>query len=282
MAVCKPPSFPVHSVRNYYHNTVLEQVRYLWNVDALKVVHRLDRLTSGVLMFAKTSDGARRISEAFRTRAVHKEYVALVDGCFPIERETCRTRIDTRVFEGRYRCVEDDEDPSNGLECETIFERIHYDEENDQSLVRCSPETGRIHQIRLHLLHLGHPIINDPQYNSRHHGEWMEYPISDTLSLSPSSSFFPMDRSRRTEARDDWRIMGGIEKDDSDGTGSKVELDVVDSVKDVLHVKSELGEWKKDDLDKEPFFLCLHAHQLRWEDLEVTSNLPFWAINRSL
>lgn len=111
------------------------------------IVHRLDRATRGLVLLAHSKLEARRLSRLFEQRQVKKTYRAVVHGCAP---------------EGPLRC----QLSVNGREAISHIRRLAYDEQADLSLVEVGLETGRKHQIRIHLSQLGLPILGD-----RLHGE---------------------------------------------------------------------------------------------------------------
>ncbi|XP_048188561.1 RNA pseudouridylate synthase domain-containing protein 2 [Perognathus longimembris pacificus] len=159
VVVDKPSSIPVHPCGRFRHNTVIFILGKEHQLKELRPLHRLDRLTSGVLMFAKTAVVSERIHEQVRDRQLEKEYVCRVEGEFAAEEVTCREPILVVSYKVGVCRV----DPQ-GKPCETVFQRLSYN--GHSSVVRCRPLTGRTHQIRVHLQFLGHPILNDPIYNS--------------------------------------------------------------------------------------------------------------------
>uniref|UniRef100_H0WQT8 Pseudouridylate synthase RPUSD2 n=1 Tax=Otolemur garnettii TaxID=30611 RepID=H0WQT8_OTOGA len=159
VVVDKPSSIPVHPCGRFRHNTVIFILGKEHQLKELHPLHRLDRLTSGVLMFAKTAAVSERIHEQVRDRQLEKEYVCRVEGEFPTEEVTCKEPILVMSYKVGVCRV----DP-HGKPCETVFQRLSYN--GHSSVVRCRPLTGRTHQIRVHLQFLGHPILNDPIYNS--------------------------------------------------------------------------------------------------------------------
>lgn len=159
VVVDKPSSIPVHPCGRFRHNTVIFILGKEHQLKELHPLHRLDRLTSGVLMFAKTAAVSERIHEQVRDRQLEKEYVCRVEGEFPAEEVTCKEPILVVSYKVGVCRV----DP-RGKPCETVFQRLSYN--GCSSVVRCRPLTGRTHQIRVHLQFLGHPILNDPIYNS--------------------------------------------------------------------------------------------------------------------
>uniref|UniRef100_A0AAV2JBU7 Pseudouridylate synthase RPUSD2 n=1 Tax=Knipowitschia caucasica TaxID=637954 RepID=A0AAV2JBU7_KNICA len=159
LVVDKPASIPVHPCGRFRHNTVIFILGKEQGISELHTVHRLDRLTSGVLLFARNLETSKRLDQLVRDRQLVKEYVCRVEGEFPEGEITCEEPILVVSFKiGLCRV-----DPK-GKESRTVFERLHFD--GQTSVVRCLPLTGRTHQIRVHLQYLGFPILNDPIYGS--------------------------------------------------------------------------------------------------------------------
>ncbi len=123
----------------------------------LAIVHRLDRPTSGVLLFARTSKAAGRLAEQFRNRRVRKIYRAVVEG--KVAAEGTLTHLLLRR-EGRSRVVEE-----GGREARLSFRRLGY--AKGISLIEVELLTGRHHQIRVQFAHTGHPVIGDFRYGSK-------------------------------------------------------------------------------------------------------------------
>ncbi|KAK8379521.1 hypothetical protein O3P69_019448 [Scylla paramamosain] len=89
VVVDKPASIPVHPCGRYRHNTVVFILAKEYNLKNLRTIHRLDRLTSGLLLFGRTPKKAREMEQQIRTRQVTKEYVCRVEGEFPREPVEC-------------------------------------------------------------------------------------------------------------------------------------------------------------------------------------------------
>ncbi|XP_056401385.1 pseudouridylate synthase RPUSD2 [Hyla sarda] len=159
VVVDKPSSLPVHPCGRFRHNTVIFILGKELNMKELHTIHRLDRLTSGVLMFAKTPEVSKKMAELVRERKVEKEYVCRVCGEFPEETVTCEEPILVVSYKIGVCRVH-----PKGKSSKTVFQRLSYN--GKSSVVKCFPYTGRTHQIRVHLQYLGHPIVNDPIYNT--------------------------------------------------------------------------------------------------------------------
>ncbi|MDR2977380.1 MAG: RluA family pseudouridine synthase [Streptococcaceae bacterium] len=123
------------------------------------VIHRLDRETSGIVLFAKNYFILPLLSELLEQRKIHREYLALVEGRIPENTFTIDKKIGRNRHDRSKRII-----TANGQSAVTHVKRIENFARS--TLVSCQLETGRTHQIRVHLADAGHPIINDPLYNS--------------------------------------------------------------------------------------------------------------------
>ena len=125
----------------------------------LGLVHRLDRPVSGVVVFARTSTSARRLSEQFRKRTVEKVYWAVAEGTVAQSGKLvdylARRQTKSRVVN----------DKAHGQRAELSFERLAYGD--DLSWLNVNLSTGRHHQIRVQFAHIGHPLLGDYKYGSR-------------------------------------------------------------------------------------------------------------------
>ncbi|KAL0130671.1 hypothetical protein PUN28_002355 [Cardiocondyla obscurior] len=158
VVVNKPASIPVHPCGRYRHNTVVFILAKEYNLKNLRTIHRLDRLTSGILLFGRTPKKARQMEHQIRNRQVHKQYVCRVEGEFPEEEVICSEPIEVVSYKIGVCKVSE-----KGKDCVTRFKRLSYN--GKSSVVLCKPQTGRMHQIRVHLQYLGYPVVNDPLYN---------------------------------------------------------------------------------------------------------------------
>ncbi len=156
-ALDKPAGIAMHPTAKWHFSTVTAVLREKFPQEQLQITHRLDLETSGVLLIARTYEAAVALKGAFARRRVHKKYVALVHGA--LEGEGV---IDAPLglAGGLVRvkmAVRDD-----GLPSRTRWQaRARH---GAYTLVDCWPETGRQHQIRAHLDHIGHPIVGDKLY----------------------------------------------------------------------------------------------------------------------
>jgi len=124
------------------------------------IVHRIDKDTSGVLIFAKTADAHKNLSEQFESRSTEKIYRALVIGCpFP-EEGRIEAGIAHHPTHLGLMCIS-----SKGKESITDYRVIEHFK--NYSFLECKILTGRTHQIRVHLKHIGHPLVVDFQYGGK-------------------------------------------------------------------------------------------------------------------
>ena len=127
--------------------------------DAL-IVHRLDMATSGILLFARGLEVQRRLGIAFAQREVHKRYVAVVHGCIDGE----QGEIDLPLSADWPQRPRQKVDHEQGKPSLTRWRQLAHDTAGDTSRLSLEPVTGRSHQLRVHLLAIGHPIVGDRLY----------------------------------------------------------------------------------------------------------------------
>ncbi|NUP11254.1 MAG: pseudouridylate synthase [Polyangiaceae bacterium] len=162
VVVDKPSGLAVHRGASADEDDIVTRLVRAKIVD-LRPVHRLDRGTSGALVLARGPDAARELGRAFEEGAIEKTYVALVRGAvgteevlvdYAIPRDEGGARVAARTFVRGIATAELMDSP--------LRERRY-------SLVEARPVTGRFHQVRRHVKHLGHPVIGDANYGRSEH-----------------------------------------------------------------------------------------------------------------
>ena len=159
LAIDKPSGIAVHGGSGVAHG-VIESLRAM-RPDArfLELVHRLDRETSGVLLVAKKRSALTALHALLRTRDMDKRYKVAVRGRFRNELQRVRAALAKRVTASGEKHVSVS---AEGQQAETVFRRLAATAE--ASLLEAELLTGRTHQIRVHLAHLGHPVLGDDKY----------------------------------------------------------------------------------------------------------------------
>jgi RluA family pseudouridine synthase len=153
----KPAPMPMHQGGRYCKNTLISILEER-GAGKLRMIHRLDSVTSGLVILAKNKEFALQLHHAFSSNKVKKWYYALVEGVSEADKIEIKAPIKRKngfVFE----CGEN---LQGGKSSHTVIEVVQRFK--NTMLVRCEPVSGRTHQIRLHLRHWGHPIIDDPIY----------------------------------------------------------------------------------------------------------------------
>lgn len=159
IAVDKPPGVPVHPVNRVRENSLIRLLRRQEGIESLRLVHRLDRETTGVLLVAEDAATAARLSTAFGRGGVSKEYVALVHG----EPERDEGEIDLPIGEAAGSLVWVKRAARAGGQPAFTAWRVER-RLPGAALLRLHPRTGRRHQLRVHLSAIGHPIVGDLLY----------------------------------------------------------------------------------------------------------------------
>ena len=177
-ALDKPAGLPIHPTARYHYSTLTAVLRERFPGERLEMCHRLDRETSGVLLVGRTPTAGPLIKRAFAKRQIEKTYLAICHGDLasetvvdaPLGLDGGRVRIKMAI-----RAV-----AQGGLVARTRF--VPLARFAGFTLVEAHPETGRQHQIRAHLDHIGHPIVGDKLYpHEERFIEWADHGMSDEL-----------------------------------------------------------------------------------------------------
>lgn len=165
LVVNKPADMPIHPSVNNHNNTLANAVAnyfYVQNIPyVFRCVNRLDRDTTGLTILAKHMLSAGILSEMVQKRKLHREYQAIVSGTTLPDSDTIIAPI-ARV-EGS--TIERKVDYENGEQAITHYKVLKRDLQRNLSLISLHLETGRTHQIRVHMKHIGFPLIGDFIYN---------------------------------------------------------------------------------------------------------------------
>lgn len=163
----KPSNMVVHPSYGHYSGTLVHALLYKYkdiqdSVDNQRpgLVHRLDKNTTGLMVVARNSSALNHLSNQFSDRTINREYLALVWGDLKNDQGTIVGNIGRNKKNRKLMTVfTDKEEGKHAITHYKVIERFRY-----VTLVQCKLETGRTHQIRIHMKHIGHPLFNDLEY----------------------------------------------------------------------------------------------------------------------
>lgn len=195
----KPPGVPSD------HPEFIKKIKK--NLPYLALVHRLDRDTTGALIFVKTEKAYNRMLDLFKKRVIKKSYLAIVDGAPKQDHGVIDNYLGVLVrYQGHVKYGKTNKD---GLHA--ITEWVVVKKTPEAALLRCFPKTGRTHQIRVHMSEMGHPILGDFQYSQTFrchyrppryllHAESVEFPHPETDEILTVKAPIPSDFEEATKS----------------------------------------------------------------------------------
>ena len=190
-AVSKPPGMVVHPARGHWQGTLVGALQYHFGERLSRaggptrpgVVHRLDRDTSGVILVARSDRAHARLAAQFQARTIEKEYFALVSGRPDRDSDFIDCPIGVHPVQREKMAIR--RHASHSRTAQTYYEVL--ERFDGYAAVKVLPKTGRTHQIRVHLNHVGCPVLCDRQYGGRSQltrGELRRDPADTTVLLS--------------------------------------------------------------------------------------------------
>lgn len=169
IAVNKPMGMAVHPAAGNYGGTLVNVLVHhfasLSDVNGVKrpgIVHRLDKETSGVILVAKTNFAHARLAKQFEAHTIEKKYVALVEGEVQFEEGVIEAEIGPHRKYHDMRSIVAAGEGKEAISYYTVIKRSKR-----VTAVALFPKTGRTHQLRLHMKHIGHPILGDDKYGNK-------------------------------------------------------------------------------------------------------------------
>lgn len=166
LIVNKESGMVTHPAPGHYTKTLVNALLYKFDISSTTdirpgIVHRLDKDTSGLMVVAKNEKTHEKLSEMIKNKEVKRHYIALVEGVIQHETGTIDAPIGRDQYDRQKMAVTD----INGKDSITHFKVLkRY---KNKTLVVCILETGRTHQIRVHMKYINHPVVNDPIYNKK-------------------------------------------------------------------------------------------------------------------
>ncbi|MDD3241773.1 MAG: RluA family pseudouridine synthase [Bacilli bacterium] len=167
LVINKKSGMVVHPAPGNYTGTLVNALIYKFNIEAGKdtirpgIVHRIDKDTSGLMLVAKNDFTHEKLANMIKDKKVVRKYIALVDGVIKHETGTIDAPIG-RDPDNRQKMKVIDMNSKDSITHFTVIKRF-----KDNTLIECLLDTGRTHQIRVHLNYIGYPIHNDPLYGKR-------------------------------------------------------------------------------------------------------------------
>ncbi len=170
LVVNKPRGMVVHPAPGNYSGTLVNALLYYPGKDHLSdingdvrpgIVHRIDKDTSGLLMIAKNNDAHRSLADQLYVHSIRRQYIALVQDNIKEDDGTIDAPIG-RDRKNRMKRSVNGENPKHAVTHFHVLERFGF-----CTLIACQLETGRTHQIRVHMAYMKHPLVGDPMYGSR-------------------------------------------------------------------------------------------------------------------
>ena len=163
LIVNKPAGIPVHPSMQHYSDSLSSGVKYYFDTLSLhkkiRPVTRIDRNTSGIVIFAKNEYIQEYLVREMKNKEFHKEYIAICNGLLNEKQGTINLPISRKEGSIIERCVDEKGAPSI-----THYLVLNESVDEDYSVVQCTLETGRTHQIRVHMSAIDHPLLGDTLY----------------------------------------------------------------------------------------------------------------------
>ena len=182
LIINKASGMVVHPAPGHYTGTLVNALLFYFGKEATTnlrpgIVHRLDKDTSGLMLVAKNDETLEKLSNMISTKNVERKYLAIVDGLIKHDTGTIDAPIGRDINDRQKMAVTD----KNAKEAITHFKVLERFTNN--TLIECILETGRTHQIRVHLAYIGYPVTNDPAYNKKKSTEFGQMLHSYSIKL---------------------------------------------------------------------------------------------------
>ena len=165
LIVNKPAGIPVHPSMEHYKDSLSNGIKFYFDKinlhKKIRPVNRIDKNTSGIVIFAKNEYIQECLIRQMKNNTFIKEYIAICQGIFETKSGTINAPISRRENSIIERCIN-----INGDKATTHYEVLNEECSANYSVVKCTLETGRTHQIRVHMQYVGHPLLGDTLYST--------------------------------------------------------------------------------------------------------------------
>lgn len=185
MVINKPSGLTVHPGSGNYTNTLVNGLMYytknlsdIGGEERPGIVHRIDKDTSGLLLIAKNNKAHNILSEDFKNKNIKRKYIALINGIFPHNTATIDAPIGRDKI-NRQKMTVTEENSKSAVTHLTVLKRY-----KKHTLISLLLETGRTHQIRVHMEYIGYPIYNDPVYSKNQADDFGQFLHSSEMDLT--------------------------------------------------------------------------------------------------
>lgn len=184
IVVNKKSGMVVHPAPGNYSGTLVNALLYhSENLSKINgefrpgIVHRIDKDTSGLLLVAKNDKAHNDLAEQLKNKTINRKYIALVDGIINHDTGTIDAPIG-RDNNDRKKMMVTSDNSKDAITHFRVLERY-----KNATLIECKLETGRTHQIRVHMSYIGHPVVNDPVYNKKKSDEYGQLLHAKTIGF---------------------------------------------------------------------------------------------------
>lgn len=272
VVVSKPLGMPTHPSGSYRLNSLSHILKEEQGFLFLSPCHRLDKATSGILVLAKNSQAGSKFQKVFNDkRNTEKWYLARVKGKFPAHKFVFESPVFSLSFGGYLNLRNTNQVP---VDSSTEFELLKYSLSLDESIISCKAITGKMHQIRIHLRCLGHPIVNDYLYNPSPDN------VVGTFKNELELEIYEKAKEKFTTSKKTLDLDALLQEHPSikDSMSKLRSLRKETDDRELLGVCSECFRKLYDDPTDEEIYL--HAQRLRHKgdiNFDLQSEMPQWA-----